>query len=386
MASTATQGCARCGIPLESRFRFCPGCGLPASGEGVLSTQIDELRRRAESEHVPERERSLRRLVLPTVAFAMAAFVLGLGLVLFNRDLLDRVFPTPAVADVTTLAPVRDWEPAWTPIPPGRFPYGPDDDGIFGQIDYEFAMSTFEVPNRLWLEFLQAERPRLEEARIWAEAVPGPDAGWPRDADGKPLLALPPRELDRPVREVSAIAAAAFCRWLTERLDQPGVEIRLPTQLEWEYAARGEQGRTFPWGEQLEVPPPVRTGGETRPVQGIDAGGTFPVEDILDDVSPFGVVAMGSNVSEIALIPDFDRIDDTVVEPTAATGLRIGELAESMATRSAKIVDRNIARRGGNFAHTPDELSGLWAWAKSTSEASAPDLRLGVRLVKIRVE
>ncbi len=53
-----------------------------------------------------------------------------------------------------------------------------------------------------------------------------------------------------PATAVNWNGARAYCRWLSQRT---GRRYRLPSEAEWEYAARGSEGREFPWGEQ---PPP----------------------------------------------------------------------------------------------------------------------------------
>jgi formylglycine-generating enzyme required for sulfatase activity len=50
-----------------------------------------------------------------------------------------------------------------------------------------------------------------------------------------------------PVVEVSWYEAAAYCAWLSDRLRR---EVRLPTEAEWERAARGTAGRKYPWGKE----------------------------------------------------------------------------------------------------------------------------------------
>jgi formylglycine-generating enzyme required for sulfatase activity len=47
------------------------------------------------------------------------------------------------------------------------------------------------------------------------------------------------------VDRVSWYEAYAYCRWLAEATGKP---YRLPTEMEWEKAARGTDGRMFPWG------------------------------------------------------------------------------------------------------------------------------------------
>jgi len=106
-----------------------------------------------------------------------------------------------------------------------------------------------------------------------------------------------------PVIYVTAIEAARFCEWLSRRENR---RYRLPTEAEWEYAARGFDGRTYPWGEGLAghcanfadansrfpwSEPTVNDGfAETCPVGSHPAG-----------ASPFGVEEMAGNVWEWCL-------------------------------------------------------------------------------------
>jgi formylglycine-generating enzyme required for sulfatase activity len=106
---------------------------------------------------------------------------------------------------------------------------------------------------------------------------------------------------DHPVVYVSSTEAAKFCQWLSAREKR---RYRLPTEAEWEYAARGKDGRKYPWGNNEGRPDlanfadcntefawsdrKVNDGfAESSPV------GAFP-----RGASPFGVEDMAGNVWE----------------------------------------------------------------------------------------
>jgi formylglycine-generating enzyme required for sulfatase activity len=98
----------------------------------------------------------------------------------------------------------------------------------------------------------------------------------------------PPEGLrTHPVVYVSWEDAAAFCAWLGE---QEKATIRLPTEAEWEKAARGTDGRKYPWGNNFDET--LCNMGET----GI--GGTSPVGIFPAGESPYEVAEMAGNVWE----------------------------------------------------------------------------------------
>ena len=175
----------------------------------------------------------------------------------------------------------------------------------------EFEMSRYEIRNVLWREFLEEEESALRQQGLWSEAVPGPTGGWVVDEEGRytPLVT----ELDMPVRGVSARAVRVFGDYLTRRLGEPGVEIRMPTPLEWQYAARGQTWNTYSWGDSFRGTPVEGTGGpKTR--RGIEENGPTQVDYVEEDVSPLGVVALGLNVAEWVESFDEDRNGDGVIE------------------------------------------------------------------------
>jgi formylglycine-generating enzyme required for sulfatase activity len=97
-----------------------------------------------------------------------------------------------------------------------------------------------------------------------------------------------PQFKDYPVVYVSWGQAKAYCEW-TDR--------RLPTEAEWERAARGDDMRTFPWGEDK---PDYRFANFNMLVTDTSRAGSYPL-----GASPFGVLDMAGNVAE--WVNDFYR-------------------------------------------------------------------------------
>ena len=98
---------------------------------------------------------------------------------------------------------------------------------------------------------------------------------------------VPKSKEKHPVVYVSWEDAAAYCQWLSEKT---GEKWRLPTEAEWEKAARGTDGRTYPWGD--EEP------DKTRCNFGENVGGTTPVGRYPSGASPYGALDMAGNVWE----------------------------------------------------------------------------------------
>jgi formylglycine-generating enzyme required for sulfatase activity len=97
------------------------------------------------------------------------------------------------------------------------------------------------------------------------------------------------KKLDHPVVYVSWQDAMAYAAWLAKVTSQPW---RLPTEAEWEKAARGTDGRIYPWGSQWDKSRANTTDG--------GQGGTTAVGQYAErgDASPYGAHDLAGNVWE----------------------------------------------------------------------------------------
>jgi formylglycine-generating enzyme required for sulfatase activity len=186
---------------------------------------------------------------------------------------------------------------------PGYDPDAYDNEAPVHQVQVSaFAMARFPVTVAEFAAFLEDED--HADSRWWgAGGADQPSA--PDDWDDQ--QAHP----SRPVVSVSWYQATAFCAWLTDRLARPqGAKgtillpadrvVRLPTEAEWEYAARGASGRRYPWGD--EAPDGQRANFDAAKV-----GAPSPVGIFTGNCTPEGVLDMAGNVLEWCF--DADRED-----------------------------------------------------------------------------
>lgn len=107
---------------------------------------------------------------------------------------------------------------------------------------------------------------------------------------------------EQPVVGVSWYEAVAFCLWLS---DVTGENIMLPTEDQWQYAAQGDDGRDYPWGNDWDC---KRCNNSVKPC---NSNVTTPVRQYEGKGdSPFGVVDMAGNVWEWCLTDYNNKTND----------------------------------------------------------------------------
>ena len=251
----------------------------------------------------------------------------------------------------------------WVSIPAGRFSMGSTDDDkeAFDQekpaheVDVgSFCVSRYPITNAQYACFIDAggyehERYWLKprSALRWWEGKPG-DSTELFLLDDRPdwkkahvdwLSQEKTRRLpwfweqkkwnnrNHPVVGISWYEALAFCNWLNENLQQEAIPaerrvsgtVRLPSEAEWEYAARGKTGLRYPWGNESD--PSMGNYADTK-LGGTSAVGLFSPGRAFDGSAD--ICDMSGNVWEWTtsrwgtsmMQPDFNYAKWAADEPT----------------------------------------------------------------------
>jgi formylglycine-generating enzyme required for sulfatase activity len=188
----------------------------------------------------------------------------------YARFFPQQVPPTPRPAARPS------FEPATVPVPAGPFLMGSR--RASDQQAYETPQHTVTLPAFRMGRYpvTKAQYAAFVEAMAYA-----PPADW---VDGQ----FPPEQGDHPVVYVSWHDAQAYLAWLWQQTGRP---YRLPSEAEWEKAARGEDGRLWPWGNAWD---PARA--NCKPA---GPGGTTPVGEYSPaGDSPYDCSDMAGNVLE----------------------------------------------------------------------------------------
>jgi tetratricopeptide (TPR) repeat protein len=199
----------------------------------------------------------------------------------------------------------------WVEVPASELLYGENNETRY---EDSFYLARYPVTNTQYQAFIDAGG--YGEDRWWeglAERPTTPTAStWP--------------EPNRPRTDLTWYEAMAYCRWLSECLGYP---VSLPTETQWEKAARGTDGREYPWGDGYQA-------GYANVDETMDKGAHFLRQTSSPGLypqgaSPYGIVDLAGNVWEWCL-NEYDAPDN--IELTG---------------------DKGRVLRGGSWGSGPDD-------------------------------
>ncbi|MFM8333111.1 MAG: NACHT domain-containing protein, partial [Candidatus Methylumidiphilus sp.] len=220
-------------------------------------------------------EADLRRRLQKELERPVARGVFGVAQTLFTRGMTAEAAAKQRIAAAEALGKIggnQFWtlpqgEPDWVLIPAGEFTMGEGDKAHRVHLP-DFAIARVPVTNAQYGLFVQAT---------------GHEA--PSHWHGKKV---PKGRETHPVVRVSWHDARAYCRWLSA---ETGKAIGLPSEAEWEKAARGaDDARRYPWGDDFDA--------KRCNVDESGFDGTTPVGIFVNGASLFGCLDMAGNVWE----------------------------------------------------------------------------------------
>jgi eukaryotic-like serine/threonine-protein kinase len=181
--------------------------------------------------------------------------------------------PTPGVEPPQAALRVREADSmVMVYVPAGDFLMGsPEGEGDFGE--HPQHMVTLDA---FWIDRLEVTNAQYR--LCLEEGVCREPAFWHSTIYNAP---------DQPVVGVIWEDARTYCEW---------AGVRLPTEAEWEKAARGTDARTYPWGDEEATCQYAVMNDASGP--GCGLGKPWPVGSKPEGVSPYGALDMAGNVSE----------------------------------------------------------------------------------------
>jgi len=187
-----------------------------------------------------------------------------------------------------------------------------------------FYLDRYEVTNAQFKKFIE-KNPRWRQDRIPARYHNGNYLShWNSNS-------YPKEKANHPVANVSWYAAVAYCQWAGKRL---------PTEAEWEYAARGGLvGKTFPWGDEPVDKSRVNYGGSG--IEGTTPVGSYPANG-------YGLFDMAGNVWEYLADEWGPYPSSSQVNPVAGGNLFLDSTFLTVTSR--RVI------RGGSWGGAPINL------------------------------
>jgi len=215
-------------------------------------------------------------------------------------------------------------------VPAGEFTMGSDegDDDeqpVHRVVLDSFYLDTFEVTNGRFAKFVAA----IQSEPPWGFA----------DQE------TPVVDAERPVRWVTWLEATGYCLWAGKRL---------PTEAEWEKAARGPEGRVYPWGND----PPTAA----QAVFGLKEGAetVSPVGDHPHGRSPYGAQDLAGNLYEWVT----DWYDDAFYAAPPTRNPR------------GPVAGTTKVQRGGSYINSPYRLRAAF---RTKADPTEHDPHVGFR-------
>ncbi|MBY0524411.1 MAG: formylglycine-generating enzyme family protein [Gemmataceae bacterium] len=269
----------------------------------TLLAELDQLRHKT-----GKKQRALRAWEIILQASSCSDFPVALDFA-FEHGL---VMPCEASAgqNISWLNPVDGSEMIW--IPPGPFLVGTQNERVSCA---GFSLARFPVTNMQFKQFLD------ETGYQPPSDHPMPELFLRHWSDGK----VPKKLEQHPVVWVSYVDALHYCRW---------AGLTLPTEWLWEKAARGPDGRPFPWGEG-------RPATNARKLANVNSSGTCAVGSHARARTPYGCEDLIGNVSELCQTTEGD---DSALMPPAVVSVKLDGLSMHVAVRGSCFLRSNPER------------------------------------------